>query len=123
MFIDVHNSETMEDNANLIESLLEGATEYGKTGYELVKLKVVDKTSDGLSSFLPHTVVVVILGSFLLFLNLGIALWLGEILGKYYYGFFVLAAFYALLTLIFHFFMRKWLKRLLYDYIIKQLLN
>ena len=41
----------MEDNINLIELLLEKATEYGKTSYDLVKLKTIDKTSDGLSSF------------------------------------------------------------------------
>ena len=39
-------TEAMEDNAKLIESLLERAVEYGKTSLELVKLKALDKTSD-----------------------------------------------------------------------------
>ena len=47
----------MEDNAKLFESLLERATEYGKTSYELVKLKALDKTSDVVSSFIPHSIV------------------------------------------------------------------
>ena len=113
----------MEDNANLIESLLERATEYGKTSYDLVKLKVVDKTSDGLSSFLPHIVVIGIILSFLLFFSLGIALWIGEILGKIYYGFFVVAAFYVLIVIVLHFFMHKGLKRMFYDYFVRQLLK
>jgi hypothetical protein len=47
----------MEENKKLIESLLEKATEYGKTSFELVKLKALDKTSDVVSSFIPHSVV------------------------------------------------------------------
>ena len=47
----------MEENTNLIESLLERVTEYGKTSYDLVKLNVVDKTSDGISSLLSHIIV------------------------------------------------------------------
>ena len=34
----------MEDNAKLIESILERTAEYGKTTFELVKLKALDKT-------------------------------------------------------------------------------
>jgi hypothetical protein len=37
----------------------------------------------------------VVVGLFVLFLNIGLSIWLGEILGKTYYGFFVLAGFYA----------------------------
>ena len=113
----------MENNTQLMESLLERVTDYGKTSYELVKLKVVDKTTDGLSSFLPNTVIAAILCSFLLFANLGLALWLGKILGELFYGFFIVAAFYALIAIVMHLFMRKWIKRILYDYMIKQLLK
>jgi len=113
----------MEENINLIESLLESTTEYGKTSYELVKLKVVDKTSDGLSSFMPHAVAVAIIASFMLFLNLGIAFWLGEILGKIYYGLFAVAVFYVFIAFVLHFFMHKWMKRMFYDYFIRQMLK
>ena len=123
MFNDVYNSEIMEDNASLIESLLERATEYGKTSYDLVKLKAVDKACDGLSFFFPHIVVVGIMISFLLFISLGMALWLGEILGKIYYGFFGVAAFYILLAIVLHFFLHKGLKRMFYDYFVRQLLK
>jgi len=113
----------MEDNTKLIESLLERAAEYGKTSFELVKLKVVDKTSDGISTFLPNTFVLLIIGTILLFFNLGMALWLGQIFGQFYYGFFLVAAFYVFIAFVFYFFMRKWVKRIIYDYIIKQLLK
>jgi hypothetical protein len=113
----------MEEKVELIESLLEKATEYGKTSLELVKLKAMDKTSDVVSSFIPHSVVIVLVTSFVLFLNLGLALWLGEILGKTWLGFFVVAAFYGIIGCILHFFMHKWLKKLICNYIIKQVLK
>jgi hypothetical protein len=113
----------MEDNTNLIESLLEKAADYGKTTYKLVKLKVVDNTTDRISSFVPNTIVFLVLGSVLLFFNLGMAFWLGKITGEFFYGFFIVAGFYALIAFILYFFMRKWLKRVFYDYFIKQLLK
>ena len=113
----------MEDNSNLIESLLERATEYSKTSYELVKLKALEKTSDVVSSFVPHYFVFVLIASFMLFLSLGLSLWLGEILGKIYYGFLVVAAFYGILGLMLHFFMQKWLKKVVGNYFIKKVLK
>ena len=44
----------MEDNKKLFESLIDRATDYGRTSFELVKLKAVDKASDVVSSVVPH---------------------------------------------------------------------
>ncbi len=115
--------EAMEDIVDSIESLLESAADYGKTSYELVKLKTIDKTSDVVSSLIPHAVVFLILMSFLLFLNLGVAFWLGEIFGNMFYGFFVVAAFYGIVGLVLHFFMHDRIKKKISDYIIKQALK
>lgn len=113
----------MEDNTKLFESLIEKASEFGKTSLELVRLKAVDRTSDAVSSFVPHSVVFVLIASFILFLNLGLALWLGDVLGKMFYGFFVVAGFYVIAGLAVHFFMHRWLKRLASDYFIKNILK
>ena len=113
----------METYAKLIETLLEKTTEYGKTSVELMKLKVVDKTSDIVSTFIPHSIVFALGTSFMLFFNLGLAFWLGEILGKNFYGFIVVAAFYGLIGIILHLFLHQWLKKHIYNYIIKQLLK
>jgi hypothetical protein len=113
----------MEENTKLLESLLEKASEYGKTSLELVKLKSLDKTADVVSTMIPHSVVFILAASFMLFLNLGIALWLGDILGKMFYGFFVVAAFYILTGLIIHFFMHKWIKKLVGNYFVKHMLK
>ena len=71
----------MEENQNTIESLFERVVEYGKTSLELVKLKVVDKITDLVSSLVPNSVVFILIMVFVLFLNLGLAFWLGEIIG------------------------------------------
>ncbi len=113
----------MEDRTKLLESLLDKAKEYGITTFELAKLKAIDKTSDILSSLVPTSIVIVLISTCLLFLNLGVALWLGEILGNAFYGFFIVAGFYLLVGLILHFFLHDWVKRIAGDYIVKNLLK
>ncbi len=113
----------MEDNTKQIELLLGKAVEYGKTSFELAKLKALDKTSDLVSSLIPHSVVVVLIATFMLFFNLGLSFWLGEILGNICYGFCIVAAFYGITGIIIHFFFHKRLKRNICNYIIKQLLK
>ena len=109
----------MEDNTKLIEGLLENASEYGKTTLELVKLKIIDTTSDKISTFIPHAIVVTVIFTFMLFINLGAAFWLGQVFGQIFLGFLMVAAFYFFVAFVMHFFMRKWLKRVFYDYIIR----
>ena len=113
----------MEDSTKSFESLLERATEYGKTSYELIKLKTIDKTADVVSSAVPHTIGLILTTIFLLFLNLGLSFWLGEILGKTYFGFFIVAAFYIVLWIVLRIFMYKWLKNIVRNNIIKQFLK
>jgi len=113
----------MEDNAKLIESLLEKAADYGKTSFDLIKLKALDKTTDAVSSFIPHSFVFVITAIFLIFLNLGLAFWLGEILGNIYFGFFVVAGFYGIVGIVLHLFLHKWIKRVICNYLIKNVLK
>ena len=109
----------MEDNAKLIESLVERATEYGKTSYKLAKLKALDKTSEVVSSVVPHIIVYVIFASFMLFLSLGLAFWLGDILGSTAYGFFAVASIYGIIAIVIYFFIPK-LKKRICNYIIKK---
>jgi hypothetical protein len=113
----------MEDNTNLLDSLFEKATDYGITSFELIKLKALDKSTDIVSSLIPLSVFILLIASFLLFLNLGIAFWLGEMLGKIFYGFFLVAAFYILAGIIIHFFLNEWFKKLVGNYFVKHMLK
>ncbi|HBH84798.1 MAG: hypothetical protein A2X04_00420 [Bacteroidetes bacterium GWF2_41_9] len=113
----------MESNAKLIEALLEKVSDYGVTSFELVKLKALDKTSDAASTFIPNLVVFIVVAVFTLFINLGIAFWLGDILGKIYFGFLVVAGFYGVIAIVVHFFLHKWLKKVIWNYIIRIVLK
>lgn len=113
----------MEDHESLIESLIEKGEQYGKTTIELIKLKTLDKSADVASTMISWTVVIVFAVLFFLILNIGIALWLGEVLGKSYYGFFVVAGFYALLTLVFALFRERFVKRPVNNSIVTQVLE
>ncbi len=113
----------MNDNTNIFESLLESAVDYSKTGYELVKLKTLDKTANVLSSLISHYATLILFATFLLFISVGLAYWLGEILGKIYFGFFVVALFYAVAGTVLHFIWHTKLKRIIGDYLIKKILK
>ncbi len=97
----------MEDNATPIESLFERAETYGKTTLNLLKLKTIDKTSELISIVLSWFIVIIVVALFFIILTIGIALWLGEVLGKSYYGFFIVSGFYAILGIIFILWGRK----------------
>lgn len=113
----------MEAKTNLIDTLIERATDYGKTSYELAKLRALDKTSEVVSSFLSHAVVVLIISLFMLLLNLGLAIWIGQLLGEIYFGFFVIAGFYGLTAILIYSFLRKWIKKTVSNSFIKQMLK
>jgi hypothetical protein len=113
----------MEEKTSLLRSLLDVATDYGETSIELIKLKALDKTTNVVSSLVPLSIVIIFLLSFLLFVNLGIAFWLGEILGEIFYGFLVVAGFYIIAAIFIRIFLYKWIKRLVGDYIVKRLLK
>jgi fatty acid desaturase len=113
----------MEEKERLIETLLDRAVEFGKTSLELLRLKTVDKTSDIVSSVVLHSIVFVLIILFLLFLNMGVAFWLGDLLGQMWLGFFVVAAFYGFTGIIFHYLIHKRIKRQIADYIIKKIMK
>ena len=113
----------METPSSIIETLVERAELYGKTNYELTKLKSLETTAIVVSSILSRLGVFVMLSLFALFLNIGIALMLGDILGKSYYGFLIVSGFYLIAGIVFYFFLNKWIKKPLSDLIISEVLQ
>jgi hypothetical protein len=113
----------METPANSIETLFEKAEAYGTTTYELSKLKLLETTNIVVTSLIARISVIIMISMFVLVASVGIAFFLGEIFGKLYYGFFVVAAFYLLAGLVLHFFLSKWIKKPISELIIKQALQ
>lgn len=113
----------METPANSIESLFEKAEAYGKTTYELAKLKLLETTNMVVTSLIARLSVILMISMFLFVLSIGIALLLGDLLGKTYYGFFIVAGFYLVAGIVLHFFLHKWVKKPMSELIIKQALQ
>ena|ERR1051326_3462351 len=113
----------METKYNSVELLIETAEEYGKTSVELYRLKTIDKFADIISSLVSKLTVIIAFILFFLILNIGTSLWIGNVLGKTYLGFFIVAAFYALIAIILYLFKNKWIKSPLRNSIITQTLN
>jgi hypothetical protein len=112
----------METKVNLIEPLLERAETYGKTSFELIKLKSLDKTADLASTLASRSMFTLVVSFFAFTINIAVALWLGDLLGKTYYGFLIVACCYALagiVLLIIH----PFIKSRVNNAVIRQLYN
>jgi hypothetical protein len=118
-----YKMQDMDEKENVLTSLLDSMEEYGKTSFELFKLKRLDKASDIAGTVISRVAAIIAYMTFLLMASIGAAFWLGEVMGRIWYGFFAVAAFYGLLGLIVYFFLHKGLKRVLADMIIHQTLK
>lgn len=112
-----------EKEKHPLESLLETAEDYGRTSFELLKLKTLDKTSEVASGVVTNAIVILIISIFFLLLTTGVALWLGEVLGKLWYGFFAVAGFYGITGIVLYFLLNKWLKKVIGNFIIRHMLK
>lgn len=113
----------MTDNATPLATLIERAENYGKTTFELFKLNAIDKSADVVSSLISRLAIFITVVLSVIIINIGIALWIGKQLGDSFYGFFIIGAFYVLLSIILHVFRHQWIKYPVSNSIIKQLLK
>ncbi len=100
----------MTDNATPIATLLERAENYSNTSFELFKLNAIDKSADVVSSLVLRLAVVMAVALSVLIINIGIALWVGQLLGNAYFGFFAIGGFYAIIAMLLHLFGQQWIK-------------
>jgi len=117
----IKKQNIMKDKVILVEMLYEKAEQYAKTTFELYKLKTIDKVTDVFASVASRFAIAVIIALFFVLLTVGLALYLGELLGKTYYGFFALALFYAVLAIVLIIMRKQWLEDKLNNYIINQI--
>ena len=113
----------METTVNSIEALYERAETYGKTTFELTKLKLLETSTVVITSVIARLSVILMISMFTFILSIAIALWLGDILGKAYYGFMIVAGIYLLAGIVLHFFLHRWVKKPISELIIKQALQ
>lgn len=113
----------MENKITPVEVLLDRAEAYARTSIDLFKLKATDKVAALLSNLVVGLVILVVVTLIFVSLNIGIALLIGDLLGKAWLGFIVLSGFYACIGIVIYLFRNRWIKRPIRDSIITQLLD
>jgi hypothetical protein len=113
----------MENKATLLEKLFEKVEVYATTSLELYAHTTVHKSADVLSSLAVRIAIAIIVAIFLFLATIGFALWIGDALGKNYYGFFIVAMVYLFLGLFVYLFKRPWIKRSVSNFIIVKILK
>jgi len=113
----------MIDDTTPIATLFERAEDYSKTTIKLLKLNAVDKSAEIVSSLFSMLVVSMTVVLSIVIISIGVALWLGKLLGETFYGFFVIGAFYLLTAVFLRIFREQWLKYPVSNSIIKQMMK
>jgi hypothetical protein len=113
----------MDDKQSLIETLFEKTKQYIDTSIELVKLRAIDKISELMANLLSKLAIFLVFIIFFIFANIGLSIWVGEILGKIWLGFFAVSGFYAFIGIMLIIFGKKWLKTPISNFIINNLLD
>jgi hypothetical protein len=112
----------MQQNSNFIELLLERIVQFGQLNIDLFKLKFLDKASFLIANLIARFLLWTMVSLFTICLSIAVALWLGDILGKNYYGFFIVSLFYGLIA-IFIWLLQSAIKLRVSNWIIAKIFN
>ena len=113
----------MENQDSLVAPLFEKIQEYGKTTYELTKLKTIDKIARFLSGAVTRIITYLVLLMCVLFLSVALALWAGSLLGAMYLGFLCVSGVYAIFGVVLAFILKKGIKTRVADAVVEDMLN
>lgn len=105
------------------EALFEKAEEYSKETIQLMWLNAVDKSAEIISTLLMQSSIIIVLVMGFFTLNIGLAFWIGERIGIYYYGFFAVAAFYLFIAILLYLVRVRLLKTPISNAVISRMLK
>jgi len=111
----------MEEKATLMETLIEKAEVYTKSSIDLLTLRAVSKSANVLSSLVGTIIVLVAALCAIFMVNIGAALWICELIGSSFWGFFIVAFFYIIMAGVLWSFRGVLLTRPLVNYFITQI--
>lgn len=112
----------MEDSTT-IEKLIEKSEIYARTSLELCKYEAVYKSADLFSNLAIKMAVTIVVVLSLLFINVGLALWIGQQMNNIYCGFFIIAFVYLFLAILLYVFRKNWIKIPVSNFIINKMIN
>lgn len=104
-------------------NILSKIESYIKTSLDIVKLQTIDRTADILSSFVSGIVLLMIVGTFLLSLNIGLSLWIGKLLGESFLGFLLISFLYLIIGIVVWFLRERTIEEPVSKHLLKRLLK
>ena len=111
----------MENQSTPVESLIDRVKSYVETRIDLLRLKAIDKSSSFLSLLISMIVVILVSFIAVMMMSVGLALLLGDWLGKSYYGFFIVGLIYLITGLVLYSMKDKLLRSPIANAMIKNL--
>ena len=106
-----------------IDNLLSDAGDYIETRTTLWKLKAVESLSDVSGELVSGMGMIVISSFVIIIFSIGIALLIGDWIGKSYYGFFIVGGLYTIVGLILYARRSQWLKEPFSNMLIRKILK
>ncbi len=110
----------MENIKAKAQNLSEDIGDYVETYFKLSVLKTTDKASGFASVSIMGIIVCFLSFCVLFFLGIGVALWAGELLNNVKAGYFIVAGFYILVTVVLIAFREQLLLPMVRNFIIKK---
>jgi len=111
--------EKPEDSIPLVDDL----EQFVKTSVELYSLKATGVIARVVSSLLSNLVVWALVFIVLFMFGMGLALWIGHQMGNMYSGFMIMAAAFAVITLIVYFNRYRFIRKPVMNGMINQILK
>ena len=109
----------MKEQITLVKELFEKIKILGLSTIELVKLRFYNKLTNVIALLITDLVVLLSVLVMLFFFNIALALWIGELLGKMYFGFLAVGLFYGIIGLLSLFFF----KNIIFSFIKKSIIK
>jgi len=113
----------MSNTVGHIETLFNKAKQYTETSIELYKLSAIDTSADIVYSLASRAILILIISTCITFLNLGLAFLIGNFLGDYFKGFFIISLFYLVVAVIVYAFNKSLIQRPVTDLVITKLMK
>jgi len=103
--------------------LFSDAGDFIETRASLLKLKTVDTLADSVSDLASGIGMIGIVTAFILIMSIGLALLVGDWLGKNFYGFFIIGGLYGIAGLVCYAYRDRWFKEPVGNLLVRKLLK
>jgi hypothetical protein len=113
----------MQEHPSDIDSLLSDAGDFIETRTTLWKYKGIESLADVSGELVAGLALIVFVSFVVILFSIGLALLLGDWIGKSYYGFFIVGGAYSFAALIVYARREKWLKDPFSNMLIRKILK